>query len=694
MMALPCFAANFTVVPMASLRTLILLLFPLLASACGGTSHVAQGGVLDLRSWDPESGPVRLNGEWLIERGALVAADKEFSSRETITMPHAHISEPCATLRLRVLLPPGLDRIGIAANGQLSASSLYVDRTLIAASGTPSCETESAGALPIASFHAVRREAVITMHVSTQNHALGAAGIVSLGNEYSMHAYELKRAGFELAVAAALIIIGVYHTLLTVLRFRMHAHAALALICILALIHHLNSGLRILPLAADIPYSVYMRLEAIPMFFLGALYIHFVSATARVELHRYVIAGLYGAGAVLTLAAILLPLRISTHAHWLPDAIALAQHSAGLALAVLAVVRRHEGAWFVLAGSLVMVAGLANDVFAYMPGSTHLTAPMLLVFLALQSFATARQFSSAFESVENLGVKLIDTNSAYTRFMPAEFLSYMNKESILDVQLGDHIQQEMTVLFSDIRSFTALSETMTPAENFEFLNGYLSRVGPVIRGNKGFIDKYIGDGIMALFPGCADDAVRAAIEMQKTIQKYNEEREGRKRPPIHIGVGIHTGTLIMGIIGENERMEGTVISDVVNVASRIESLTREYAATIMISGDTLVKLDDALVYQYRLLGRVPVKGKSKPVSIVEILDGRADLERLLETKPDFEKGLSALMLGRKDEALLWLEQVLAVNPNDGAARFYLAYLQGKTDPERPIYIPILTAKQK
>jgi len=278
--------------------------------------------------------------------------------------------------------------------------------------------------------------------------------------------------------------------------------------------------------------------------------------------------------------------------------------------------------------------------------------------------------------------------------MPAEFLSYMNKESILDVQLGDHIQQEMTVLFSDIRSFTALSETMTPAENFEFLNGYLSRVGPVIRGNKGFIDKYIGDGIMALFPGCADDAVRAAIEMQKTIQKYNEEREGRKRPPIHIGVGIHTGTLIMGIIGENERMEGTVISDVVNVASRIESLTREYAATIMISGDTLVKLDDALVYQYRLLGRVPVKGKSKPVSIVEILDGRADLERLLETKPDFEKGLSALMLGRKDEALLWLEQVLAVNPNDGAARFYLAYLQGKTDPERPIYIPILTAKQK
>lgn len=678
---------------MSSTRAIVLLPLLLLAGACSSPEQHARGGVLDLRNWDPSKGAVRLDGEWLIERGALVSKDGEFESRETAVMPHASFTgQPCATLRLRVLLPPGLERIGIAANGQLSAHAVYVDRA-VSASGTPSCEAESAGALPTASFHTVRREAVITMHVSAQNHAMATAGVLSLGEEYAMRAYELKRAGFELAVAAALIIIGVYHTLLSVLRFRMHAHAALAVICILALVHHLNSGLRILPLLTDMPYSVYMRLEAIPMFFLGALYIHFVSATARVELHKYVIAGLYGAGGVLTLAAIFLPLKVSTHAHWLPDVIALLEHAAGLALAVLAVVRRHDGAWFVLAGSLVVVAGLANDVFAYMPGSVHLTAPLLLVFLGLQSFATARQFSSAFESVENLGVKLLDTNSAYTRFMPAEFLSYMNKESILDVQLGDHVQEEMTVLFSDIRSFTALSETMTPAENFEFLNGYLSRVGPVIRGHNGFIDKYIGDGIMALFPGSADDAVRAAIDMQKTIQAYNEERERRKRPAIHIGVGIHTGTLIMGIIGENERMEGTVISDVVNVASRIESLTREYAATIMISGDTLVKLEDALIYQYRLLGRVPVKGKSKPVSIVEILDGRPDLERLMETKPNFEKGLAALMLGRKDEALLWLEQVLAVNPNDGAAKFYLAYLQGKVDPERPIYIPILTAKQ-
>lgn len=675
---------------------LTLLCTALLTGACTETSARAVDGALDLRNWDPKTGIIHLDGEWRIQKNTLVPADENLPSGSTVNMPYARFSDQrgCATMQLRILLPKNVDRIGIAANGQFSAHALYIDETPASGSGSPSCKGEElTAALPSASFHSAGRETYVTLHLSNQEHAVASAGILSLGSEEAMRAYELKRVGIELAVAAALILIGVYHTLLTVLRFRMHAHAALAGICLLAFVHHVNSGVRLLPMVSDMPYSVYMRLEWIPLFFLGALYIHFVSATARVDLHKYIIAGLYGMGGVLTLAVIFTPLRISTHAHMVPEIVAVVEHAAGLVLAVLAVIRRHEGAWFVLIGSLALMAGLVHDAAAYHPGSIHLMSPLLLIFLALQSLATARQFSSAFESVENLGVKLIDTNSAYTRFMPAEFLSYMNKESILDVQLGDHIQQEMTVLFSDIRSFTALSETMTPAENFEFLNGYLSRVGPVIRGHNGFIDKYIGDGIMALFPGSADDAVRAAIDMQKTIQAYNEERKARNRQEIHIGVGIHTGTLIMGIIGENERMEGTVISDVVNVASRIEALTREYAATIMISGDTLVKLDDALIYQYRLLGRVPVKGKSKPVSIVEILDGRPDLEKLMETKPDFEKGLSALMLGRKDEALLWLEQVLAVNPNDGAARFYIAYLEGKGDPSRPIYIPILTAKQ-
>src|SRR5919199_1818200 len=122
-------------------------------------------------------------------------------------------------------------------------------------------------------------------------------------------------------------------------------------------------------------------------------------------------------------------------------------------------------------------------------------------------------------------IRLAKINEAYGRFVPHEFLQFLERESIIDVQLGDQVQKEMTVLFADIRSFTTLSEKMSPKENFNFINAYLSRVSPVIRKYHGFIDKYIGDAVMALFPQSADDAIQAAIEMQKQVSLYNVYRQ-------------------------------------------------------------------------------------------------------------------------------------------------------------------------
>ena len=105
-------------------------------------------------------------------------------------------------------------------------------------------------------------------------------------------------------------------------------------------------------------------------------------------------------------------------------------------------------------------------------------------------------------------------NEANARFVPRQFLEYLGKESIADIQLGDQVQKEMAVLFTDIRDFTSISEQMTPKENFNFLNNYLGYMEPVIRNNNGFVDKYIGDSIMALFPDNTEDAINAAIEMR------------------------------------------------------------------------------------------------------------------------------------------------------------------------------------
>jgi two-component system sensor histidine kinase ChiS len=159
---------------------------------------------------------------------------------------------------------------------------------------------------------------------------------------------------------------------------------------------------------------------------------------------------------------------------------------------------------------------------------------------------------------------------ALTRFVPKEFLAILDKSNATDLRLGDHVKKNMTIFFSDIRSFTTLSESLTPEENFRFINSYLSRVVPVVNNYGGFVDKYIGDAIMALFPegAGADSAVSAAIEMQKRIREYNVHRASCGYRPLSMGIGIHTGTLMLGVVGVENRMQSTVISDAVNLASR------------------------------------------------------------------------------------------------------------------------------
>ncbi|MGD1943886.1 MAG: response regulator [Leptolyngbyaceae cyanobacterium] len=170
-------------------------------------------------------------------------------------------------------------------------------------------------------------------------------------------------------------------------------------------------------------------------------------------------------------------------------------------------------------------------------------------------------------------------NQAYGRFVPRQFLHFLNRESIVDVDLGDQAQQHMSVLFADIRDFTTLSEQMTPKDNFKFLNAFLSRMEPAIAEHNGFIDKYIGDAIMALFSRSADDALQASIAMLQRLHQYNQERLGYHKSPIEIGIGINTGAVMLGTVGGRNRMDSTVISDTVNVAARIERMTRIYSAT-------------------------------------------------------------------------------------------------------------------
>jgi two-component system sensor histidine kinase ChiS len=269
-------------------------------------------------------------------------------------------------------------------------------------------------------------------------------------------------------------------------------------------------------------------------------------------------------------------------------------------------------------------------------------------------------------------IRLAKINAAYGRFVPHDFLRFLGRESIVDVRLGDQIQKEMTVLFSDIRSFTTISEAMESQEKFDFINSYLSRVSPVIRAHQGFIDKYIGDAIMALFPESADDAVRAAVEMQKQVIIYNQHRQLSNYPPIAIGIGLHAGTLMLGTIGEQERMESTVIADAVNLASRLEGLTKVYGAGILVSDSILERLGEREKYMCRFVDRVTVKGQKSALSVFEIYDADTEqsIELKQETATEFQRGLELYFEQDFIRAQRIFNKICKRNPQDKLAEIY------------------------
>jgi len=269
--------------------------------------------------------------------------------------------------------------------------------------------------------------------------------------------------------------------------------------------------------------------------------------------------------------------------------------------------------------------------------------------------------------------KLLRLVQAYERFVPNELLQFLGKESIIDVELGDQVEKEMTVLFSDIRGFTSLSEKMTPQENFDFINSYLGLMEPIIDRHCGFIDKYIGDAIMALFPISADDAVAASIEMLKSLTDYNAAPGHHTRPPINIGIGLNSGPLMLGTVGGQNRMDCTVIADAVNLAARVEQLTKTCRTPLLITEETYRGIYDDSLYKIRMIDRVQVKGKSERITVYEVFDADAtEMVDLKETTLDiFETGVVHFHKHEFEAAKAAFEQVQTQNPRDETVKMYL-----------------------
>jgi class 3 adenylate cyclase/HAMP domain-containing protein len=263
-------------------------------------------------------------------------------------------------------------------------------------------------------------------------------------------------------------------------------------------------------------------------------------------------------------------------------------------------------------------------------------------------------------------------NSSYERFVPKEFLTLLEKKSIMDVSIGDSTSLKMSVLFSDMRDFTSISENMSPKENFDFLNNYLESMTPAINNNNGFIDKYIGDAVMALFPTSAEDSVKAALEMNKELINFNAARTLSGGETVNMGVGIHIGQLVLGTIGRETRMETTVISDTVNASARLESLNKIYGTNVLISGVVRNELSQTTQKMCRLIDRTQVKGKSEFLDVYEVFstEDKEVLEAKASSIQTLEKVVNHFLDDDKKMAVSEFAKIKNLNTLDPVISFW------------------------
>ncbi|MEH2538398.1 MULTISPECIES: AAA family ATPase [unclassified Bradyrhizobium] len=242
--------------------------------------------------------------------------------------------------------------------------------------------------------------------------------------------------------------------------------------------------------------------------------------------------------------------------------------------------------------------------------------------------------AQVFISIENAKLyadqqRLIE---AQRRFVPSEFLESLHRPDIARVEAGEYVAKTMSILFADLRNFTPLAERLDPRAVIELLNGYFLSMEPEISQVGGFIDSFDGDRIKALFDAPADAPVRAGVGMWRALDQLNRRSVYLSQPQLHMGIGLNTGFMVLGVIGGRNRMQCSFIGDTANLAARIEQLTKVYRARLLISEHTLQGLKDPNAFAIRMVDRVSVKGKNEGVDIYEVLDAETPERRAIKLK--------------------------------------------------------------
>ena len=284
-------------------------------------------------------------------------------------------------------------------------------------------------------------------------------------------------------------------------------------------------------------------------------------------------------------------------------------------------------------------------------------------------------YAASIHQIEYLVEEQKQIQNALRRFFPNQLLTFLKKKDITEISTGDASELSVTVLSIDIRSFTSLSEQLTPDEVFLLLNKYFALVAPIIRHFNGVIMKFLGDGFIALFPDAPDSALQCGITIQRKLQE--EKLQLHDLPPLRAGIGIDTGAILLGVIGNDTRLDSMVISNTCYTAEDLQAATKIYSNTIIISETILQSLENPATFHIRRINEAAANDKLENTILYEVYDcDTLDIqEKKQASEPYIEQALKKLKEKRYAAAYEHFEKALKIYPDDPLVLHYQALLK-------------------
>lgn len=547
-----------------------------------------------------------------------------------------------------------------------TAYRLYQDSVFITSVGIPGISKDEAkpGYLPhTVSLRPSDKPFKLLFHISNfDNNKGGPWKKIFIGSASAIDLLRKKSLAYDLFLMGTLIFFvfissTTYHFSET--NEKRRALVALALFTFSIVVRTALTGERFLYyLFPEVPAHFFVKLEYISFFTAGIffhLYVHYSFEKWSIPaIKNFVIYG----GLLFIAMVVFTPLHI--HSQVIP----VFQINVFLIMMYQTIIayrsRREEGVRSIvlLISILFLLVTAIHDILNSYTSTaiSYSLAPLgNMIVVLLQTVLVSTEHASALRSRLTMAKRLQEINTTLNRFVPEKIFSLMSKTPET-IEPGHQLETDLTIMVADIRNFTALSERMSPEMNFSFINRFLNAVAPYVTKHNGFINNFIGDAFVAVFTGSPVHAVRSAIDIQKELINGDLFSPYMLDESIRLGVGIHTGVTNVGIAGGNTRMENTLLGESVVVASRLEELTKETGAYILVSERVLESLPQDY-YNVRYLGKDYQKFQQENIYELFIDLESPDTKRKRRTQKLVEQAVHFINYQQFDKALESLERI-------------------------------------